>query len=86
MSLSVSPTPLRRLRWTLLSTPSKTLELLALTPDDPAGAGVSFNIAEPMGLGEAEFSKRVSQRLNSNVLRATAGITLAMRTGTRTKG
>jgi hypothetical protein len=74
---------LSRLRWTLLSTPSKTLELLARTPDDPAEVEVSSNNAELMWLGETEFSKRVSQRINSDAPSATTGPALARGPETR---
>jgi hypothetical protein len=63
MSSLVNPTPFRRLRWTLLSTPSKTKELLARTFDDSADTRAFSNNAEPIGLGVPEFSKRVSPKL-----------------------
>ena len=43
------------------------LELLARVSDELGWKGASSITTEPMGLGEAEFSKNVSQRVNSDV-------------------
>ena len=50
MSSSVNPTPFRRDLWTLLSTPSKTLELRRLRPDLADAETCSSTAIEPIRL------------------------------------